>query len=180
MKLICKITVFILLLSSCANMVAPTGGLKDITAPKVLNILEKETAILTEFHFIFDEYIQLNNWEEYFYVSPPFNKSPQKKINGQTLIITIKDSIFDDVTYHLSLSNCIKDLNEGNITDSLSFMFGPSEYFDTLNLSGKLADAYTLDAIENTWIMLFEESRNEYPTFMEENLSKVQKDKNKE
>ena len=58
MKLICKITVFILLLSSCANMVAPTGGLKDITAPKVLNILEKETAILTEFHFIFDEYNQ--------------------------------------------------------------------------------------------------------------------------
>ena len=40
-------------------MVAPTGGLKDITAPKVLNILEKETAILTEFHFIFDEYNKL-------------------------------------------------------------------------------------------------------------------------
>jgi len=146
-------------------MVAPTGGLKDITAPKVLNILEKETAILTEFHFIFDEYIQLNNWEEYFYVSPPFNKRPQKKINGQTLIITIEDSLFDDVTYHISLSNCIKDLNEGNITDSLSFMFGPSEYFDTLNLSGKLADAYTLDALENTWIMLFEESRNDSTIF---------------
>ena len=47
MKLICKITVFILLLSSCANIVTPTGGLKDITSPKVLNILEKEMAILT-------------------------------------------------------------------------------------------------------------------------------------
>ena len=71
MKLLSKI-LLIFLLSSCANMVAPTGGDKDVDAPKLIspidveNIKHVNTRIV---EFEFDEYIQTNKWEEYFYPS---------------------------------------------------------------------------------------------------------------
>ena len=40
MKFIVQITILLFLLSSCANMVAPTGGEKDITVPKLINTTE--------------------------------------------------------------------------------------------------------------------------------------------
>ena len=72
----------VLCLISCANIVAPTGGEKDINAP----ILQKtnDTKNFQHLHekivsFYFDEFIVLNNWEQNFYISPPINKRIQKK-----------------------------------------------------------------------------------------------------
>ncbi|MDC0204360.1 Ig-like domain-containing protein [Flavobacteriales bacterium] len=167
MKLTTQIFILLLLFSSCANMVSPTGGTKDTAAPILVSISENKTASINEVHFIFNEYIQLNNWEENFYISPPFNKKSQKKIKGKTLIVSIKDSLTNNTTYCLSLSNSIKDLNEGNITDSLSFVFGNTYHFDTLTLSGTLQNAYTLKFIGNAWIMLFNQARNDSVIFKE-------------
>ena len=160
MKLTKSISI-ILLFYSCANMVSPTGGEKDTTPPILVSVSENKTTTRNEVHFVFNEYIQLNNWEENFYISPPFNKKVQKKIKEKTLIISINDSIANNTTYHLSLSSSIKDLNEGNVTDSLSFFFGNTDYFDSLNLSGNIRNAYTLESIKNAWVMLFEENRND-------------------
>ena len=72
----------VLYLTSCANIVAPTGGEKDINAPKLQKINSTEN--LQYIHkkivsFDFDEFIVLNNWQENFYISPPINKRIQKK-----------------------------------------------------------------------------------------------------
>ena len=81
MKFFKKICLFFLL-SSCANIVAPNGGMKDVDPPKLLNVEIRENSqdshkkIIT---FNLNEYIQLNNWEEYFYISPPTKKRAQKK-----------------------------------------------------------------------------------------------------
>jgi hypothetical protein len=40
MKFIVHITILLFLLSSCANMVAPTGGEKDVAIPKLINTTE--------------------------------------------------------------------------------------------------------------------------------------------
>jgi hypothetical protein len=68
MKFIYSIFIFLILLSSCANIVAPSGGVKDINPPKVLNKKISEKQGITNISFTFDEYIQINKWEEYFYV----------------------------------------------------------------------------------------------------------------
>jgi len=65
------------------------------------------------------------------------------------------------------LDNCIKDINEGNILEDLQLIFSTSEKIDSLKLSGKLQDAYTLEVIENAWILLFEENRNNSIIFKE-------------
>ena len=163
MRVFLKIFI-IFLLSSCANIVAPDGGDKDLDSPKLLNteITENlKNKCGKTIIFEFDEYIRLNKWDEYFYISPPIIKRPQKKIKGQSLIITIDDSLNKNSTYYLALNSCIKDNNEGNILDSLSYKFSTDENFDTLTLSGNLYDAYTLKPLESTWIMLFDIDLND-------------------
>ena len=170
MKFISSITIFILLLSSCANIVAPTGGDKDVNTPKLLSTLDAEsmkhvhTKIIT---FEFDEFIVLNNWEENFYISPPIAKRIQKDIKGKILTLTLEDTLALNTTYFIDLNNCIKDLNEGNVLDTLDYIFSTSDELDTLTISGKLQDAYTLESIENAWVMLFEESKNDTIIFKE-------------
>lgn len=151
-------------------MVAPTGGDKDTDPPKLLNTIEivnKETNQLEEIVFAFDEYIVLNKWEENFYISPPIKKRIQKKIKGQSLHLKIEDTLAQNTTYNIAISSCVKDLNEGNILDTLNYTFATSNKIDSLNLKGKLQDAYTLDAIENAWIMLFQNNRNDSVIFKE-------------
>jgi len=167
MKSIYSIFIYLLLFSSCANIVAPTGGEKDTDTPEMLSktILEKEGTISID--FIFNEYIQHNKWEEYFYISPPTEKRIQKKIKGKVLTLTIEDTLAKNTTYNIALNNCIKDNNEGNILDTLNFIFSTSDKIDSLTLSGQMQDAYTLTAIENAWIMLFEDNRGDSIIFQE-------------
>jgi len=167
MKYTYSIFIYLLLFSSCANIVAPTGGEKDTDSPEILNkkILDKEG--ITRIDLTFNEYIQLNKWEEYFYISPPTEKRIQKKIKGKILSLTIVDTLAENTTYNIALNNCIKDNNEGNTLDTLNFILSTSDKIDSLTLSGKLQDAYTLTAVENAWIMLFEDNRVDSIIFKE-------------
>jgi len=167
MKSIYSIFISLTLLSSCANIVAPTGGEKDSDPPKILNTTILEKAGSTDISFIFNEYIQTNKWEEYFYISPPIEKIIRKKIKGKKLTITIEDTLAKNTTYNIVLNNCIKDNNEGNILDSLFTILPTSDKIDSFTLSGKLQDAYTLAEVENAWIMLFEENRSDSVIFKE-------------
>ena len=151
-------------------MVAPTGGEKDMDAPEILNIIEsvgKESGQLDKIYFLFDEHIALNQWEEHFYISPPIKKRIVKKIAGKSLELHVEDTLMGNTTYLLSLDNCIKDINEGNVVEDLQLLFSTSENVDSLKLSGKLKNAYTLEVVENAWIMLFEENRNDSTLFKE-------------
>mgnify|MGYP001496705334 CR=1 FL=1 len=159
MKIVIK-TVILLLLSSCANIVPPTGGNKDLDPPKLIgkrgveNMKHVNTRIV---EFEFNEFIQTNKWDEHFYISPPIKNKIKKKIKAKKLSLTIEDSLTSNTTYYLSLNSCIKDINEGNILDTLSYIFATSDNFDTLRLSGELKDAYNLKVIDNAWVMLFNE-----------------------
>ena len=159
MKILANIFL-ILMLSSCANMVAPDGGDKDFNAPKLQNIEvieDKKDGPKKTIKFEFNEYIQLNNWEYNFYISPPVTKRIQKKIKAQQLLITIDEMLNKNTTYYIALNACIKDNNEGNILDTLSYKLSTNNSLDTLTLSGYLKDAYTLSVLKNSWVMLFNE-----------------------
>ena len=164
MKIVINVLIILLLLNSCANIVAPTGGEEDVEPPKVLNIsvLENTKNIYEKsITFEFDEYIQLNNWDEYFYISPPLKKRANKKIKGQTLQIIIDDTLSNNTNYYIALNSCIKDNNEGNILDTLSYELVNSDSSNAITISGNLKDAYSLSAIENAWIMIFNADVND-------------------
>ena len=162
MKLFKKIFL-LFLLTSCANIIPPTGGKKDSTAPKILNISSAHSSQqnATTIKFDFDEFIQLNEWENYFYISPPIKKQVEKKIKGQALYITINEVLNKNATYYFGLNSCVKDNNEGNVLDSLSYVFSTNEQFDSLTLNGSLHDAYNLNPMKNCWVMLYNEDVND-------------------
>ena len=67
---------------------APTGGDKDIDPPKILNISTFENSNQKTgktIKFDFNEYIQLNEWENHFYISPPTKKQVKKNTRSNAL-----------------------------------------------------------------------------------------------
>ena len=161
MKSIYYIFTSLLLLSSCASIQAPTGGDKDVNAPELLskkiNSTSTKTTENTTIEFNFNEFIQLNKIENYFYTSPPFKKRARLKVKQTTLLITIEDTLLENTTYNIVLDNCIKDNNEGNVLDTLNYIFSTAETIqDSLSIKGNLRDAYTLKPIDNAWVMLYD------------------------
>ena len=166
MKYFFNFLTVLFLLTSCANIVAPTGGDQDISAPQLLNVEllhstnDKKTKTII---FEFDEYIQLNNFEDYFYISPPLQGVVKKQIKGKELSIFLDNFLDEKITYQVVLHYCVMDYNEGNILDTLSYRFTLNDILDTLTLSGRVEDAYTLNNLDNVWVMLFKEDTNDSP-----------------
>jgi len=155
---------FIVILNiSCANIVPPSGGEKDIDPPnlqKTKKIIQPQGNVSIVFSF--DEFIEINNWDQNFYISPPVNKPVTKEISKKNLILNFQDSSFlDSVTYNISLNNCIKDNNEGNVLEKLSYLFTKNDFMDTLIIKGSLKDAYSLKPVENSTVMLFDSKTND-------------------
>ncbi len=157
----------IVMLFGCANIIMPTGGDKDTKAPVLINITQENNMSSTEIVFTFDEYIKFNDINNNFFISPPINNTIEKKISNKSLVIDIEDGLKNHTTYHMSLNKCIKDLNEGNVLDSLSFLFSKSKKLDTANIEGVLIEAYSLNCIENAWVMIFEATRWDSVIFKE-------------
>ena len=81
-----------LLLIACANIVAPTGGEKDIEPPRLLSVdMTENNKYNKTLVFEFDEYIQFNKWEENFFVPPPVKNNIKKNVKGHKLTLTIED-----------------------------------------------------------------------------------------
>ena len=95
--------------------------------------------------FIFDENIAANMWGENFCISPLTNEPAKFRIKGRVLSINLKGILKEKTTYNLNLNNCIKDINEGNVLDSLRFSFSTGDSFDSLMLFGTIVDALTLE-----------------------------------
>jgi len=156
MKFILHITVLIFL-SSCANIVAPTGGAKDSESPKLLSSTSdvNENSSEKKLIFEFDERIQEHLFAGNFYSSPPL-KEVTHKVNGKEIYITITDNLSSDLKYIISLNNCIKDITEGNVLEELEYIIPPKD--TTLNfyyLNAKIENSLTKEDEKNHWVLLY-------------------------
>ena len=142
----------------CANVITPSGGPKDITPPKLIDVYPKNKSI--EFNnfdivFYFDEKIQINS-NEHIYFSPYLKKSPKIDINKNKLKLSFNEKLKDNTTYLLSLNELIKDVNEGNVVENLNYLFSTGKTIDTSSISGILLDAKTSKPMINTWVYLYD------------------------
>ena len=153
-----SIHVIIFFLYGCANVITPSGGPKDITPPKLIDVYPKNKSI--EFNnfdivFYFDEKIQINS-KEHIYFSPYLKKSPKIDINKNKLKLSFNEKLKDNTTYLLSLNELIKDVNEGNVVENLNYLFSTGKTIDTSSISGILLDAKTSKPMINTWVYLYD------------------------
>lgn len=147
-------------MASCANIVPPTGGEKDTTPPKLLQISPADSQLntrVTKLEMRFDEFIVLENPGAEIQVSPILPFPLTATLKKRTVTVLIPDSLLDDnITYRVSFGNAIKDLHEGNPFTGYSYMFSTGNYFDSLSVSGSVSFAATGKTADDVWIMLYD------------------------
>jgi uncharacterized protein (DUF2141 family) len=134
------------LLVSCGQQVAPTGGVKDTLPPKlVLAVPEMNAKNFKSDRILlyFDEYVTLESPFEKITYSPipKLNPSPTSKL--RTITIKIKDTLEPNTTYSIDFGESIKDINEGNILKNFNYAFSTGEYIDSAFLTGQVFIAET-------------------------------------
>ena len=155
-----------LLMASCAKVVAPVGGPRDTTPPKVLKMQPVDQSVNFESSTIkitMDEFFTLNNPNDNVLISPPLEHTPKYEIKGKTLVIKIADTLRENTTYNMLFNSCIQDFNEGNKLRSLQYSFSTGGSIDSCTLSGTVLDAKSGTAQEDILVMLYEQDIDSLP-----------------
>src|SRR5689334_3105816 len=104
----------------CANVVAPSGGLKDTEAPKLLKGTPENFSV----HFLtkkvrldFNEYIQLKDISRELIISPPLKETPEFILKNKSVFFEIEDTLLPNTTYTFNFGKAISDITEGNIAN---------------------------------------------------------------
>lgn len=156
----------ILLLFGCAQQVAPTGGPKDETPPKILE--EVPANLSTQFvgkqiEIRFDEFIQLKSTSEQVIISPPVLKTPTFQLKRKSLFVKFEEELTDNTTYTINFGEAIRDNNEGNILTNYTYVFSTGAHLDSMQLNGKLKDALTGEPEAEALVMLYKTNQDSLP-----------------
>lgn len=156
-----SIIVSLILLQSCANVVSPQGGKKDITPPQVLGYYPdnestrfKETTI----QILFDEYIQATDIFNQVVISPPMAEQPSFKVKGKKLIIQLNETLRDSTTYTINFGSSIKDITESNTLENFTYVFSTGDILDSLEVAGNIKNILTNKPETNTYAVLYPSS----------------------
>ena len=135
---------FLLLLYSCANIVPPTGGEKDVSPPKPIDLNPPNLSVnfnSNKIELLFDEYVKIRDIEN-IQLSPTCN-SPLKILKkGKKIEILIDCELDSNTTYTLNFGKSIVDLNEGNPLSNFKYVFSTGEKLDSLWLKGNVRELY--------------------------------------
>jgi len=147
-------------LVDCASMRAPTGGPKDIYPPMVIE--SEPPNYTTNFDagkivLRFDEFVAVSDVTQEVFISPPFQRTPEIKTRGKSVIINIDEELLDSTTYSIFFGNSIKDITENNPIENYNFVFSTGERIDSLSVIGEVIDAFNLKPREDVLVMLYED-----------------------
>ncbi|CAH0999782.1 hypothetical protein LEM8419_01082 [Neolewinella maritima] len=148
-------------LQRCATPTPPRGGDRDTIGP-VLQLEESTPNFQTNFRpevirLAFDEWVEVDAQQQIF-VSPPLALVGDNRpvLQRKSLIIPLQGlELLDSVTYVFNIGAAVKDLNEGNPTENLRFVFSTGPTLDTASVSGMVVDAFTQEAVENAALTLY-------------------------
>jgi hypothetical protein len=165
----------ILILSSCAQQVAPNGGIKDETPPKVQGAKPENKSIRFNADKItirFDEYIQIKDPSQ-IVISPFLRDKPQIDAVGKTIEITFLQSKPEPkTTYTINFGNSIVDVNEGNVLENFTYVFATGDILDSNKIEGIVIHAFKRTPIKNGLVGLYKKSsfndstlQKKYPSY---------------
>lgn len=150
-------SVILLILAACASIGSPEGGPLDETPPKILKCQPANMTTNSQkkkITLVFDEYINIENASEKVIVSPPQVEAPDINTSGKKIHITLHDSLKSNTTYTVDFSDAIVDNNEGNPMGQFTYTFSTGENIDSLEVSGTLLDAGTLEPVKGMLVGL--------------------------
>lgn len=155
-----------ILISSCANKVAPSGGEKDIIPPKLVTSTPENFS--TRFNqqqikIEFDEYIQLTELNKQLIISPLIDPAPEITVSKKTLVIRFDSLLKENTTYTFNFGSAVADIHEKNVYDNFQFVFSTGDYVDSLSLSGHVENADNLQPGKGVYVMLYKNPDDSLP-----------------
>lgn len=156
--------------SRCANTAAPTGGPKDTLPPMVLRMspADMTTGFKGRRIFVeFDEYVQLRDLSQEFYVSPAMKRMPTVTVRGRGIQIdlNVNDTLKENTTYAFNFGNSVRDNNEGNPLSGFRYVMSTGTEIDSMVMSGYTVDAYTNDSVPKTLLFFYDAVRDSIPEY---------------
>ena len=123
----------------------------DETTPNFQTNFRPEEIVLT-----FDEWVEQDPKQEII-ISPPLDLGENRPyLRRRSLVIPLEGiDLLDSVTYVVNVGSAIKDLNEGNPTENLRFVFATGPVLDTATLSGTLVDDFTGEPLDGATFTLY-------------------------
>ncbi len=152
----------VLLVGACARPVAPEGGPKDTTPPKVVPQKSTPNGVLRfnerVIYLTFDEWVTLQEANTQVLVSPPLARRPEVTLKGRTLEFRFdkEEVLRPNTTYTIYFGSAVRDLHEGNIAQDLRFIFSTGDHLDSATVSGVVVDAFSEEPIEGAAVMLYD------------------------
>ncbi|MBR1631925.1 MAG: Ig-like domain-containing protein, partial [Paludibacteraceae bacterium] len=148
--------------TSCANRGAgPQGGPRDSIPPRILTEMPQNGSVNWQrknIEVVFDENITVDNIQKNVLISPPQKKMPDIQAINRKLSIRFDkaDTLLPNTTYTIDFGNAIQDNNEKNALEDYSFSFSTGPVIDTLQISGMLIDAETLNPMESVLVGIYD------------------------
>jgi uncharacterized protein (DUF2141 family) len=155
LSLLFLIVLSTVILHSCANIAAPTGGPRDIDPPVVrraspdFNSLNVTT---TRIVIEFDENIKIVRPSEKVIITPPQVNLPVIRAIGRRAIVELNDELIPNTTYVIDFTDAIVDNNEDNPLENFVFSFSTGNQLDTLAISGRVLAARDLEPNQGIFV----------------------------
>jgi len=160
-KVFSQLSTVSLMLSSCANIVTPTGGPRDTQAPTVVEATPENLSTRFTWNkvtILFDEYVKLDNPAQEIIISPSIRPEPKIQVKGKKLEIEFKDAILDsNTTYTINFGESLKDANESNVLNNFQYVFSTGDIVDSLYVLGKVVQAKDDKPAAKVLVMLYKE-----------------------
>lgn len=150
-----------LLLASCGNQVALTGGPRD-EEPPALDLEKSDSNYITDFTIrditlYFDEYINLKDAANQIVISPPLTYPPKiaSRLQKLTLAFNEEEVLKEDATYIINFGKSIADFTESNELLNFSYVFSTGDYIDSLAMTGQVSDAESGEPVQDALVLLY-------------------------
>ncbi|AVM52985.1 Ig-like domain-containing protein [Bacteroides zoogleoformans] len=149
--------VVLAVLYSCASVGRIEGGPIDETPPRFLGGNPAQGALHVRKNRIvleFDEFIKLDKPNEKIVISPPQVQQPEIKSTGKKVVITLQDTLKENVTYTFDFGDAIQDNNENNPLENFSYSFSTGNRLDSMAVAGTLLNAFNLEPVKGLLVGL--------------------------
>ncbi|MDQ6482397.1 Ig-like domain-containing domain [Dyadobacter sp. LHD-138] len=133
----------IFLLSKCAQVVAPTGGKKDIIPPNLIESIPPNRTLNfkdNKISLFFDEYVIIDNITQKLIITPEADNPYSFKQKGTSVELNFKKKFQDSTTYTLNFGDAIKDYAEKNPAKNLKLVFSTGSSLDSGRIYGTVKD----------------------------------------
>lgn len=152
--------ILFLIVVSCANPIAPTGGPKDETPPEFLGsepVNRARNFKSEKIDIVFDEFVVLKELNKQLLVSPPMQNKLVIKAKGKGVRIKFdkKEILADSTTYTIYFGDAIVDLHESNPLSNFQYVFSTGADIDSLSVRGKVLNAQYSLPVEGVFVCLY-------------------------